>query len=69
MYSVLKGLCLPAKPSDKKYVQLAELLSKYYKPELSSVAVTYLNSSVFNLAQNRSETMSTDLNDKLLRAS
>ena len=42
MYIVLKDLCLPAKPSDKKHVELAELLSKYYKLEVSSVAATYL---------------------------
>ena len=41
MYSVLIGLCLPAKPYDKKYTEPAELLSNYYKPEVSSVAATY----------------------------
>eukprot|EP00117_Sycon_ciliatum_P033268 scpid108672/ scgid25637/ len=41
VYSTLKSLCLPDKPSDKKYAEVEKLLREYYKPAVSAVAATH----------------------------
>ena len=40
-YTVLKDLCLPAKPKDKTFDELCKLLTDYYKPSLLIVAESY----------------------------
>ena len=42
VYSTLKSLCLPQSLGIKTYDELVALLEDYYKPEVSSVAATYL---------------------------
>ena len=42
VYSTLKSLCLPDKPASKKYDDLVAILTKYFQPDVSSVAATYL---------------------------
>lgn len=41
-YTNLKNLCLPEKPGAKKYSELVQLLTTFYRPPVSAVAATHL---------------------------
>ena len=40
-YSILRDLCSPAKPSDKKFNELCQLLQNHFKPKKLEIAETY----------------------------
>ena len=40
-YEALKNLCLPDKPTDKKFTDICDILKNYYKPSVLVVAEAY----------------------------
>ena len=64
VYSTLKSLCLPQSPGTKTFDELVALLEDYYKPEVSSVAATYL----FNQCRQEHQEPVKDFVNRLKRA-